>query len=161
MRNESFQKRRALKTAFYGENVIFVYFDPILAWNWSEKGPKKHPFIRGMWKLMVFAHTGMKLSLLLSSKTGRGRSEKVSNPIEQRTMAQTEQLTSSIRVGNQYQDQSARAMKQQVHRPFTSQRKEKTKQLNRVSSTTIVPKLGASTSQAITTGGYSIESLLE
>ena len=25
---------------------------------------------------MVFAHTGMKLSLLLSSKTGRGRSEK-------------------------------------------------------------------------------------
>ena len=78
-----------------------------------------------------------------------------------RTMAQTEQLTSSIRVGNQYQDQSARAMKQQVHRPFTSQRKEKTKQLNRVSSMTIVPKLGASTSQAITTGGYSIESLLE
>jgi len=45
--------------------------------------------------------------------------------------------------------------------PNAGQRKEKTKLLNRVSSTTIVPKLGASTSQAITTGGYSIESLLE
>ncbi len=30
MRNESFQKRRALKTAFYGENVIFELVDRLV-----------------------------------------------------------------------------------------------------------------------------------
>jgi hypothetical protein len=48
-----------------------------------------------------------------------------------------------------------------VPHPNASQRKETIKLLNMISSTPIVPNLGASMSQVITTGAYSIESLLE
>ncbi len=43
MRNESFQKRRALKTAFYGENVIFEVLFPISFMPvWGQSIQKSH-----------------------------------------------------------------------------------------------------------------------
>jgi len=97
----------------------------------------------------------------LISVDWRGRSEKVSNPIEQRTNRTAYFLYPSWQSISRSERESNDFESPQSLHPNAGQRKEKTKLLNRVSSTTIVPKLGASTSQAITTGGYSIESLLE